>query len=285
MPEAKACLVCGGRRQRVVFREFGIDILRCRDCGHVFSSYGGDPDYAAYFGDAPVAPDGDQFWWDDAHRPMYDAFCARFLEGRSGRLLDVGAGLGFFVRRAQRVPGWEAHGCEMSAPAVAFAREKLGLATMRAGRLEAADFAPASFDVITLWDVIEHLVDPGPMLGAIRALLRPGGFLFLHTPNADVQLVKAWLKSARGMRPGVHYLEAKDHLHLYSMKTLGRVLERAGFARVRYVHLPPIQSVAGNKSALLRLAKNGWYRASATLFRLTFGTVNFDNLFAVASAG
>ncbi len=284
MPTDRPCLLCANTRHRVVFREFEIDIFRCAGCGHVFSAFEGDPNYASYFGDGPIDPGETQFWWNDAHRAMYDAFCARYLAGKTGRLLDVGAGLGYFVQHASRVPGWEAHGSEMSKPAVDFAQKRLGLSTIRAGRLQDAGFAPGSFDAITLWDVVEHLADPAALLTHIRTLLRQNGFLFLHTPNVDVQLVKAKLKRAlKGMRPGTHYLEAKDHLHLYSTKTLRRVLIKAGFARVRFVHLPPIQSVAGSRNPLLRFGKNGWSQTSALLDGLTLGAINLDNLFAHAS--
>jgi 2-polyprenyl-3-methyl-5-hydroxy-6-metoxy-1,4-benzoquinol methylase len=278
-----ACIVCRGTAATPVFREFGIDVVRCRTCGHVFSSVTGEQDYDRYFGSTRIEPDR-QFWWDEAHRRMYDEFCRRFLAGRSGRLLDVGCGLGFFVRRASQMSGWDAFGSEMSAPAVEFAKEVLGLRTVVRGRVQDAAFERASFNVITLWDVIEHIPDPDPMLSSLRSLLTPGGMLFIHTPNVEVQLPKARLKRfLRGMRRGVHYLEARDHAHIYSRRTIAAVLRRNGFSTVRFVHLPPIQSVSGGRTPWLRAAKNAWYYSAVALSWSTRGFLNLDNLFVIAA--
>jgi SAM-dependent methyltransferase len=281
---APACLLCGDTRHRRVFDELGVDVLRCRGCGHVFSAFPADPHFAGYWGDPEHLLQADQaFFWDEAHAPMYRAFARKFLTGRSGRLLDVGCGLGFFVRAVGRVGGWEAWGCEISPAAVRYAHDKLGLANVRCGRLEEMEFPAGSFELVTLWDVIEHLRDPEPVLRHCRALLAPSGLLFLHTPNVHVALPKARLiRLLRGMRPGVSYLDARDHLHLYSPRTIRRLLERNGFARIELTHLPPIQSVRGGRSALQRRAKNAWFHAARALAAATAGRVNFDNLFVAA---
>ncbi|MDX1503104.1 MAG: class I SAM-dependent methyltransferase [Thermoanaerobaculia bacterium] len=276
------CVVCGSARSRVVFREHDVDVVRCRGCGHVYSTYTQPQEYDGYFGDAVAADE--QFWWDAAHGAMYRDFGRRFLTGRRGRLLDAGCGLGFFVRFVGRQEGWAAHGWEISPAAAAYARRELGLGTVVGGPLEQAGLEPGSFDLVTLWDVLEHVPAPDPLLGRLHGLLAVGGRLFLHTPNARFQLPKARLKRVLlGMRPGVHYLEARDHVNLYTPASLRRVLERNGFADVRYLHLPPIQSVSGSRSPVLTGLKNLWAAAAAGLDRLTLGRVNLDNLFAVAT--
>ncbi len=276
-----SCVVCGSREARVVFVEHGIDILRCVGCGHVYSSYRVPQDYDGYFGAEEIT--GDQPWWDEAHDGMYRDFAARFLYERSGRLLDVGCGLGFFVRFVSRLTGWSAAGCEMSPNASRYARETLGLDAVHTGRVEEAGYAPGSFDVITLWDVIEHIPDPAPFLETLAGLLADNGLLFLHTPNVRVTMPRARVKHAlRGMREGVHYLEAKDHMNNYSPATLRRVLTAAGFDAIEFFHLRPIQSVAGSRSRTLRLLKNGWYHGARALHAATLGRLNLDNLFVAA---
>jgi len=96
----KPCIVCQGRRSRIVFHELGVDVRRCAGCGHVFSSHTVDQHYDGFFGDRPIVSD-EQFWWSDAHRAMYGDFCRRFIAGRRGRLLDVGCAGGFFVKAAE----------------------------------------------------------------------------------------------------------------------------------------------------------------------------------------
>ena len=276
------CIVCKGRENKAVFREHEVDMLRCLKCGHVFSSWDTDQNYEAFWGEGSIESE-DQFWWNEAHASMYGDFCRAFIEGKRGKLLDVGCGLGYFVKRAGECAGWDAYGYEISPHAVEFAREKLGLENVCAGRVEDSPLATASFDIITLWDVVEHIPDPEPLLSYLLTLLKPGGILFLHTPNINAQLPKARLKKLiRGMRADLHYIEAKDHVNIYSMKTMAQILHRNGYSDFEFIHLKPVQSVSGSKSRLLKLAKNIWFHSSVALHRITFGAVNFDNLFVIA---
>jgi SAM-dependent methyltransferase len=276
------CTVCKSEQNRPVFNENGIDVLRCRSCGHVFSSFDADQYYDQFWGTSSIENE-DQPWWNDAHREMYGGFSKVFLEQRNGKILDVGCGLGYFVRHAGRAPGWSAYGCEISAHAVEFARNKLGLNNVFAGKLEDAPLPRGNFDIVTLWDVVEHIADPEPLLSRAFELLKDGGTLFLHTPNIDFQLPKAKLKKLLlGMRPDLNYIEARDHVNIYSMKTIGLVLRRLGYVSVEFIHLKPVQSLNGHNSRLLSLLKNAWFRSAALLHRASFGSVNLDNLFVIA---
>jgi 2-polyprenyl-3-methyl-5-hydroxy-6-metoxy-1,4-benzoquinol methylase len=281
---SRKCLLCGETQHRPIFNDLGIAILQCRACRHVFSSFTAQAQYDQYWGEE-VAP-GDPlhtFYWNEAHGRMYQDFCTRFLAGRSGRLLDVGCGLGFFLKAIEPYAHWQAYGWEISPAAVRYARDTLGLPNVACGRLEAADWSAASFDIITMWDVIEHILEPDPLLAHCYALLKEGGLCFMHTPNIRIQLPKARLKKlVRGRRPGGNYLEARDHLHHYSTQSMRRLLARHGFYHVDFVHLHPIQSVAGSRSAALRRVKNGWFEVARTLAMVSFGRLNLDNLFVVA---
>jgi 2-polyprenyl-3-methyl-5-hydroxy-6-metoxy-1,4-benzoquinol methylase len=277
------CTICRVETETtVVFTETGIDIIRCSECGHIMSTHRGAQDYDEYF-DKPGRLE--TFWWDEAHRPMYADFCEYVLPSRAGRLLDVGAGLGYFIRTITQKSEWDAYGCEISTGAVRYATEVLGLRNMHCGRLEDAGYPASFFDLVTLWDVIEHIPDPDLLLTSIAAVLKPGGNLFLHTPNAPFQLFKAKVKKAiRGERVEVHYLEARDHINLYSAAGIRRVLERCGFQNVSFQHLSPIQSFAGRgNDAVFRAAKNGYFAAARTMSRATGGLINIDNLFVLAT--
>jgi 2-polyprenyl-3-methyl-5-hydroxy-6-metoxy-1,4-benzoquinol methylase len=276
----KTCLLCGSARHRAFFNEHGTDVLRCRDCGHVFSAHEADADFDGYWGEVVQPGEG---YWRDAHAAMYEAFFERMVTRPEGRLLDVGCGLGHFVKAMQeRFPGWESFGCEISPVAARFAADEVGAANVCAGRVEDAGFAPGRFDLVTMWDVFEHLKEPEPLLGHLHALLRPGGALFLHTPNAQIQVPKAHVKRwIYGMKPGRHYLVPRDHLHVYTPRTARILLERNGF-EVRFVHLPPIQEAVDLPGPLFRAVKNAWAAGVRTLDRATAGRVNLDNLFVVA---
>jgi 2-polyprenyl-3-methyl-5-hydroxy-6-metoxy-1,4-benzoquinol methylase len=141
------------------------------------------------------------------------------------RLLDVGCHIGVFLEIAQE-RGWEAWGVEPSHWAAGEARSR-GLQVIE-GTLDHAHLAEESFDVITLWDVIEHLTDPLRELREGYRLLKKGGLICIHTMNIESLL-------ARLMGPRWPWL-MEMHLHYFSRRTLGEMLRKAGFNVVKMVN-------------------------------------------------
>lgn len=277
------CLICGSMKQRAIFEESGIDILQCYDCRHVFSSFPANPHYDEYWGEE-VAED-DHFYWNKARSRMHQDFFQKFLVGRSGRLLDMGCGLGFFVKGVSSYENWQAYGCEISPVAVRYAREKLNLQNVICGRLKDVEFPPNSFDLITIWDVLEHLRRPDPVLRHCNALLKEGGTCFIYTPNVRLQLLRARLMKLlmnMGMLYGDTCLQPRDHLHHYSISSIRNLLERNGFSNIKALHMHPIQSFSGRKSAIAREIKNICFNAAISLAIFTKGRLNLDNLFISA---
>lgn len=278
------CLMCRSLRHRVVFTESGIDILRCEDCGHVFSSFRADPHYSGYWG-ADVAP-GEHYYWSKARANMHRDFFQRFGVGRSGRLLDMGSGLGFFVKAAASQPGWDAYGCEISPAAVKFAREQLGLKNVVCSPPQDVDLPRASFDIITIWDVLDHILHPDPLLSRCHALLKQDGVLFIRTPNISTQLLRVrLLKAFGGIRADTKYLQGADHAHHYSAVSIEQLLHRNGFTDVSFIHLHPIETGEGWRRPLINGAKNMSFHALRALAVCSGGRLNFDNLFVVARKG
>jgi 2-polyprenyl-3-methyl-5-hydroxy-6-metoxy-1,4-benzoquinol methylase len=128
-------------------------------------------------------------------------------------------------------PGYEAHGLEASETAAAAAREHFGDRIV-VGPLDTATFAPETFDLITLWDVIEHLQHPRQALATIRTWIRPDGSLTLLTP--DFGSLTARLLGDRWP----HLI--RQHLFYFTRQTLTQMLEATGFTVVR--RLPWIRS-------------------------------------------
>jgi 2-polyprenyl-3-methyl-5-hydroxy-6-metoxy-1,4-benzoquinol methylase len=135
-----------------------------------------------------------------------------------GRLLDVGCGWGFFLAEA-RACGWEPFGLEpLPGPAI-HARVAAG-ATVVADTLRDNTFARETFDVVTSFQVFEHLPDPADVLAKIVGLLRPGGLVLIEVPN-----IATWSVRLLGRR---HRHFVADHLNFFSAETLGALMERAG---------------------------------------------------------
>lgn len=187
---------------------------------------------------------------------------------RRGRLLDVGCALGFFVEAAQR-RGWDAEGIDISAHAVRYAVEKLGVKA-RAGLLETAGFEAESFDVLTMWDVVEHFTDPLGQLRYCHTLLREDGLIALSTP--DVGSLVAKVTGARWMG----YKLAQEHLYYFSRDTICAMLDKAGFdvldtrqigkdvaleffARRLRMYAPPLATVTGAVIERLGLGRASVY--------------------------
>jgi len=280
---AKVCPICKYSINHIVFKEFNIDILRCVRCGHIFSSYDIDQHYDKYFDQTNLlCSPGSNWWWNEAHKAIYNDFCHKFIVGKSGKLLDVGCGLGYFVKMVYDYDSWEVFGYEISQEAVDFA-VKMGLKNVFCGRVETSSFMEKQFDIITLWDVIEHIPEPDPILSYLSSLLKDDGILFIYTPNARIQLLKAKIKKLlRGMKPGVHYMEAKDHINNYQMSTLTIILKRNRFSNVEFIQIRPIQGVSGSRNQFLVAMKNLWFYIFALLFRITFGHINLNNLAVIA---
>ena len=135
-----------------------------------------------------------------------------------GRLLDVGCHIGVFLELAV-ARGWAAEGVEPSHWACAYARDR-GL-RVACGTLRGRQFPSAAFDVVTLWDVVEHFPDPAAELHEVQRLLRPDGLVALTTMNVDSPV-------ARLLGPRWPWL-MQMHLYYFSVRTLRALLERCGF--------------------------------------------------------
>jgi SAM-dependent methyltransferase len=139
----------------------------------------------------------------------------------SGRALDVGCGPGAFLD-VLRGAGWDVAGLEPSAHARKAAASRLGDGVVRSSALAEARFACGSFDLVTFWDVLEHLPDPLDALHRSRALLAPGGRLVVETQ--DVRSL-----AARALGPRWHHYKHGEHLHHFHRGTLRRALRASGF--------------------------------------------------------
>jgi SAM-dependent methyltransferase len=137
-----------------------------------------------------------------------------------GRLLDVGCGSGAFLAQMAAL-GWRAQGIDPDPAAVEGARE----AGLNVTRGTLADLDPdedaGAFDAITLSHVIEHLHDPGGDLRRMKRLLRPGGLLWIATPNLEALGLRRFGKDWLGLDP-------PRHLVLFTRASLERLLKEAG---------------------------------------------------------
>lgn len=159
-----------------------------------------------------------------------------------GRLLDVGCGAGYFLDAA-RLAGWQVTGVELSAPAAAAARAALGL-DVRSGSLAEAAFPDNAFDLVTMFEVLEHMSNPGAALAEANRVLRRGGLLAVEAPN-DMDAYRARFAHANNR----WWIIPPVHLYYFNASTLSRWLLRSGFEPV---YLATEGSVGSDLLSLLR---------------------------------
>jgi 2-polyprenyl-3-methyl-5-hydroxy-6-metoxy-1,4-benzoquinol methylase len=233
--ETADCLFCApGTPAAQLFDDPPFAVLRCSGCGLVFVS----PRIAAgRLGDVY----DETYWRSPAPRDRgyadYRAEAARWLrtyrlrakllEGRlapRSRIIDVGCAAGYFGQ-VMRAHGHEVWGIEPSSAIAGEALRRLGNDRVHPGTLADAPWPPGSFDLITLWDVVEHLPDPVAALGRARELLRPGGLLLIETQNVESRF-------ARMLGRRWQHFKQAEHLWHFSPATLTRLLHVARFAPV-----------------------------------------------------
>jgi SAM-dependent methyltransferase len=220
------CPLCDSAGYAPIFVKNGFTFVRCDDCGLVFSNPQVDESLVLDEYRGGVSND---LWVDVLTSPrQLELDRAKFGEildelephRGGGRLLDVGTSIGLFLDLA-RSRGWDGVGTEFGERALAYARDELGL-DVGDEPLDQAGFEPESFDVITLLSVLEHINDPKAMLAQVRALLKPGGALFLIVPNVDSL-------ACRVLHEKAATFDGRNHLIYLSPRTLPQLLDRAGF--------------------------------------------------------
>jgi 2-polyprenyl-3-methyl-5-hydroxy-6-metoxy-1,4-benzoquinol methylase len=192
---------------------------RCSSCGHVFADrFPTDAELDQHYGGYPRVPCSSEITLR-----RYEELLDSFEPYRDrGRLLDVGCGVGDFLVAAQ-TRGWEVQGVELEERARAICADR-GLEVIEAP-LQAERFAPGSFDLVTSFEVLEHMVFPRAELQSIATVLRPGGLLYLTTPNFSSL-------TRRLLGPRYSVIAYPEHLGYFRPDTLDRVLGDAGLVRV-----------------------------------------------------
>jgi 2-polyprenyl-3-methyl-5-hydroxy-6-metoxy-1,4-benzoquinol methylase len=150
-------------------------------------------------------------------------------EHEGGRLLDVGCGTGNFLAQMRERGAWKVFGLDVNQKAVRYARQRLQIEAF-CGTLTDAQYPSAFFDVVTLWNVLEHLHSPIRTLEEVRRVLRPGGALILSVPNSRSM-------DARLFGPHWIGLDPPRHLYTFDQRTLRLLLAQAGFRILEVGHV------------------------------------------------
>jgi 2-polyprenyl-3-methyl-5-hydroxy-6-metoxy-1,4-benzoquinol methylase len=281
----RPCPLCGARDFRSVFEP----IKKCSNCGlclvNPLGEFRGENETQEYFLNDYLPVHLANLDNSLAERRAHIATITRYFNlPNHPRHLDVGCALGSMLQEAKLL-GWDSLGVETSAFAAQYAAQHTGC-PVHAGTLQDAGFPAESFDVVTLMDVIEHIPEPAALMQEVHRILRPGGVVFIVTPNFASFFVWLYGPTAYGVWPD-------QHVVYFQPATIKKLLQKVGFARTvagskdfygenirRFLHQKGPQADVAIKSAFRpqsRLAKIR-HLVNAILMRVTVG----DKLIALA---
>jgi len=177
--------------------------------------FNGD-EYADYVGDKRVIQRNMQKWLRIVREYV-----------PSGSLVEVGCAYGFFLELAREY--FDVMGIDVSKEATDYARSRFDVSALSGDFLSDNRLTPASVDVVTMWDFIEHASAPDKFVARAQEILRPGGYLFLTTGDMD-----SWMAHRQGAN--WRLIHPPTHLQYFSRATMSKLLGRYGFSVVKVTY-------------------------------------------------
>lgn len=213
---SEPCPACNSGRRSLHGEKNGHLVYRCHECGTLYSERSAI-DYDGYYDEFNLTVP------DFINQRLDEVFERLKIYRKTNRLLDIGCGAGSLLSAARRA-GWNAEGLEISQSAAEYVRAQ-GFDVFL-GDISSAPFPADHFDVVTASELIEHVADPLATLEQTARILRPAGLLWATTPNA-----RSFSSRMLGVRWSTVW--PPEHLQLFSVRGIRKLVERSGFRRVR----------------------------------------------------
>jgi len=218
-----SCLICRGRDTETLYK----GLLRCRQCEYIFVDLTLTDEELERLYDHTLFECGEFLNYAADRKYLTKNFRARYKvlrrfidTARHRRLLEIGSAYGFFLD-VVRQDFSDLLGIDLTDEGVHYTREQIGLPALQADFLQ-HDFSTRKFDVICMWDTIEHLRRPDLYVEKVAALTEPGALLALTTGDIGSILARLRGKKWRMIIPPIH-------AHYFSRATAARLLEQHGF--------------------------------------------------------
>lgn len=185
-----ACPACKSQRRQFAFRKEAFSYQSCENCGSVYV----ERRLNAAMMETLYGPDGRSVYQmkhlyiptaDYRIETIYKRKAEALRSLTAGRrLLDFGCSAGYFMAAARNA-GWDVDGVELNEFSANWAKQELGLEAVFHGDIREAGYAPQSFDIITMWDVFEHVPDPAALLELVKPYLKADGTIVIETSHID----------------------------------------------------------------------------------------------------
>ncbi len=233
------CELCRSSDIPILYALNTFNVLKCRHCGMVFRDKLLEMDEAhKLYGQDYFTSEQKDYFFDKLE--VKERIFQKRLDGITkrhpdvGRILDVGCAIGTFLHIAKK-NGWDTTGVDVSVYAAEYARKNYSV-DARAGELADQDFPAESFDVITLWDVIDHSETPIELLQHISRLLKKDGILVIQTNMEDSLLYRIahyiYVLSFGIIRFPVARCHPLHHSTFFSTTTMQTALKHVGFRSI-----------------------------------------------------
>jgi len=243
-----SCNLCQGDNTSLLFKKDSMQIVKCLDCGLIYVNPRHlEEDLKKIYKNGYF--NGSEQTNFFAEKGLYiSRFQERLREisrfKKEGRLLDIGCAMGYFLEVAKE-KGWQTYGVEISAFASQYASDSGS--NVFTGTLEEAEYPGQSFDMITLWHVLEHMPDPLGCLQKIQRLLKRTGLIAIEVPNIGS-------RRSKRLREKWDQLKPQEHLYYFTPDVLRKMVKKAGFKIVKIKTIPGGTGL-GNKLEHLKFAK------------------------------
>lgn len=206
------------------FKKNGLIILQCTECSFIFIPwhYRKDIVYTDYKNEEVLKQirSGNDWLKIQRHLLRFELI-RKYI--KSGFLFDLGVGWGHFLLAAKQL-GYKIYGIEISKNPYIYSKEDLGLPVDHIDFFE-MDMPNESFDIITLWDVLEHIDEANTFVAKCAELTKPGGYIVIQVPQIDSYIAKR--RKERWNMMGL------DHVNYFSKKTITELLARHGYEVVK----------------------------------------------------
>jgi 2-polyprenyl-3-methyl-5-hydroxy-6-metoxy-1,4-benzoquinol methylase len=207
----------------------------CKNCGLVYRNpQPTKEELSAFYSYRKFLPTREFLSSSDMINKEKEKWVDLYTKIRRGRILDVGCSIGNFLN-LYKSKGWEAYGIEPAIEYAKFGREKYGL-NIQTKLVEDVKFPNSFFDVITVFQVLEHLKDPAKAMFQFKKWLKPSGLIFISVPNVlkpdRIKLIKYF---------------AGPHLFLFSPNTLSLLLKKTGFEVVDLEEITNYVRIVGKR--------------------------------------
>jgi len=235
--ENTQCIICGSSDYDTLYtslpdylmNDFSIQAsyVRCKVCGLIYQKRDDSIDLSVFYPN-DYEPYITEDYINNLSRPQRFLFHygiqkrKRLVEKfkASGNILDIGCSTGIFLLEMQKTNKWNCFGVEPNAYAASIGRD-LDLRIYNS-KLEETSFPEAYFDVVTMWDVLEHVINPKNIISEINRILRDDGVLVVRLPNYDSLDAKLFGQFWAGFDP-------PRHLFVFNHSTLSNLFRQCGF--------------------------------------------------------